>query len=133
MRDMIRLFKLKANPTHPKYGVPPLKALLPLVDTQSDAKAGHWLWDGEFDPVNAAVFSWVIEGKSRRFYVARVLYHYYVGTPIKGTGFLNLCTAFSCVNPAHWKSRTKEEERQAYKAVVLIGGDIPLYKELPRG
>jgi hypothetical protein len=128
VQNRIRLFKLKANPTAPRFGVPPLDVLKPLIDTASDSKGEHWLWDGDFDDVNAAMFSWVIMGKSRRFYVARVLYHYFVQPPIKGTGFINLCGAFSCVNPYHWHSRTKEEDRKAKSAIVIVDNGSALYK-----
>jgi len=119
IQSPIRIYKLRSNPTPSCAPIPPLDLLEPLIDKVSGKEGGHWLWDGEFDDINAATFVWRQGRKGYRYFVARVLYQHFVAKPTNRTGFVNLCGAFSCVNPEHWHSRTKEEDRWA-KADRLI-------------
>jgi len=128
MKNLIRAYKLPSNHVAASAPIPPLELLEPLIDRKSGRAGGHWLWDGSFASNNAPVFSWRVGKKSYRYYVARVLYQHLVQKPHRYTGFINRCGAFACINPAHWHSRTKEEDREAYQPVVIVDDENPLYK-----
>lgn len=134
-----------------------------LVEPYIERTPNHWYWLGEFyeDALDrSAEFRWAAPAeKTTRFMVPRLLWQYEHAESLGKRVLLeNVCGLFTCINPAHWRTRQGtspnparillSEDGKAWPAVqgqdlvtvhiqlpheqdVLCDGR-PLYRNLPK-